>query len=101
LYEHKDGNIISNVYTYKLVNKTTKNVENVHFKLLSHQGIIKLVRHEDFSVPAQELSEGTLFIEIPNSTIKKDTEKLKIGVYSSDEMIETTTTTFLAPRSYK
>ncbi|MGB5553838.1 MAG: cytochrome c oxidase accessory protein CcoG [Flavobacteriaceae bacterium] len=101
LYEHKEGNIISNVYTYKLVNKTTKDVEDVHFELLSHKGTVKLVRHEDFKVPAQQLAEGTLFIEINNSAIKSDKEKVKIGIYSGDKLIETTMTAFLAPRSYK
>ncbi|MBU2995259.1 cytochrome c oxidase accessory protein CcoG [Cellulophaga baltica] len=101
LYEHKPNNVISNVFTYKLINKTTKNVDDVHFKLLSHKGNIILVRHEDFDVPAQDLSEGTLFIEINNSALKDDKEKLEIGVYSGDKLIETTTTSFLAPRSYK
>lgn len=101
LYEHKEGNIISNVYTYKLVNKTTKEVNDVNFKLLSHKGTVKLVRNEDFQVPAQDLAEGTLFVEINNAAIKSDKEKIKIGVYSGDELIETTMTAFLAPRSYK
>lgn len=101
LYEHKEGNIISNVYTYKLVNKTSKNIENVSFKLLSHEGTIELVRHEDFIVPAQELAEGTLFIEINNSALNGDKDKLEIGVYSGDKLVETTTARFLAPRSYK
>lgn len=101
LYEHKEGNIISNVYTYKLVNKTTEDVNDVNFKLLSHKGEVKLVRNEDFKVPAQALAEGTLFIEINNAAIKSDKEKIKIGVYSSDKLIETTLTAFLAPRSYK
>jgi len=101
LYEHKEGNIISNVYTYKLMNKTTQDVEDVNFKLLSHKGIVKLVRHEDFQVPAQELAEGTLFIEINNAAIKSDKEKIKVGVYSGDDLIETTMTAFMAPRSYK
>ncbi|NNE75474.1 MAG: cytochrome c oxidase accessory protein CcoG, partial [Pricia sp.] len=56
LYEHKEGNIISNVYTYKLVNKTTEDVNGVHFELLSHKGIIKMVRKDDFKVPAQDLA---------------------------------------------
>ncbi|MFS4491287.1 cytochrome c oxidase accessory protein CcoG [Maribacter sp. 2308TA10-17] len=101
LYEHKEGNIISNVYTYKLVNKTTKDVNDVSFKLLSHKGLVKLVRNQDFKVPAQDLAEGTLFIEINNSAIESDKEKVKIGVYSGDKLIETTRTAFLAPRSYK
>ena len=101
LYEHKEGNIISNVYTYKVVNKTTKDIEDIHFELISHKGTIKLVRNEDFKIPAQKLAEGTLFIEINNSAIKSDKEKVKIAVYSGDKLIETTTTAFLVPRSYK
>lgn len=101
LYEHKEGNIISNVYTYKLMNKTTKDVNQVSFKILSHKGTIKLVRDSDFVVLAQGLAEGTLFIEIDNSAIKSDKEKIKIGVYSGDKLIETTSTAFLAPRSYR
>ncbi len=101
LYEHKEGNIISNVYTYKLVNKTSKDVSDVSFKLLSHKGTIKLVRLKGFTVPAQEMAEGTLFIEIDNSALNGDKDNLKIGVYSGDEMIESTTARFLAPRSYR
>ncbi|SFW42945.1 cytochrome c oxidase accessory protein CcoG [Cellulophaga fucicola] len=101
LYEHKEGNIISNVYTFKLVNKTSKDVEDVNFKLLSHKGTIKLVTHQNFKVPAQELAEGTLFIEINNAALNGDKDKLKIGVYSKGKLVETTTARFLAPRSYK
>jgi cytochrome c oxidase accessory protein FixG len=101
LYEHKEGNIISNVYTYKLINKTTREITDVSFKLLSHSGKIELVTHENFKVPAQNLAEGTLFIEINNSTLTGDKDQLKIGVYSGNELIETTTARFLAPRSYK
>jgi len=42
LFEHK-GNNISNVYTFKVVNKTSQDFDNVHFKLVSPQGTIKLV----------------------------------------------------------
>ncbi|MBT8235596.1 MAG: cytochrome c oxidase accessory protein CcoG [Bacteroidia bacterium] len=100
LYERKENNMISNVFTYKLINKTTEPIENVHFKLLSHKGEIKLVTHQDFAVPAQNLAEGTLFIEINNAALSGDKDKLKIGVFSNDELIETASTRFLAPRSY-
>ncbi len=101
LYEHKEGNIISNVYTYKLLNKTTMDIADVHFELMSHKGNIKLVRNQNFSVPAQQSSEGTLFIEINASVLKADKDKLKIGIYSGKNLIESTTARFLAPRSYK
>ncbi len=102
LYEHKENNIISNVFTYKLVNKTTKDIDNVSFKLMSHKGVLKLVAtHNSFVVPSQGISEGTLFIEINNSALTGDRNKIRIGVYASDKLIETTTANFLGPRSYK
>ena len=101
LYEHKREDIISNVYTYKLINKTTKEISEVHFELISHKGIIRVVSHDRIQVPEQGLAEGTLFIEVDSHELEDEKEKLKIGVYSEDQLIETTTTVFLGPRSYK
>ena len=84
-----------------MTNKTTKNIDNVNLKLLSHKGEIKLVSNHNFMVPKQGLAEGTLFIEIHSSLMKKDKIELKIGVYSGDKLIETTKTNFLGPRSYR
>ncbi len=101
LYEHKEGNIISNVFTYKLVNKTTEEIENISFKLREYKGDIKLVSNKShFSVPKQGLAEGTMFIEIDKNELKGDKNKLMIEVYSNNELIETTTVNFLGPRSY-
>ena len=101
LYQHKEDDIISNVYTFKVVNKTSKDINDVSYKLLSHKGKIELVTHKDFVVPKQGLAEGTLFIEIHSSLMKKDKIELKIGVFSGDRLIETTETNFLGPRSYR
>ena len=100
LYERREGNIISNVFTYKLVNKTTGAIGDVHFELMSHPGTIKMVSNDHFTVGAEALAEGTLFIEINNADLNGDKDKLRIGVYSGDKLVETTTVRFLAPRSY-
>ena len=100
LYEHKENNIISNVYTYKLINKTSQDYENVQFKLLSHNGNIRTVKGSSILVPANGLAEGTLFIEIDRSALEEEKDKIKIAVYDGDKLIETTGTTFLGPRSY-
>jgi cytochrome c oxidase accessory protein FixG len=102
LYEHKEGDMISNVFTYKLVNKTNHVIEDVNFKLRKYKGVVKLVSTQDyFTVPAQGLAEGTLFIEIDKKDLTGDKNKLMIEVYSHDQLIETTTVNFLGPRSYK
>ena len=101
LYEHKDNNIISNVFTYKLLNKTTNPIENVSFKLREQQGKIKVVSASDkINIKAQDLAEGTLFIELNQSELSGDKNKLMIEVYSNKKLIETTTVNFLGPRSF-
>ncbi len=101
LYEHKDNNIISNVYTYKIVNKTTETIEDVSFKLRGIDGEIKLVSTSDtFTVEESGLAEGTLFIELKQSDLSGDKNNLTIDVYSGDKLIETTSVSFLGPRSY-
>lgn len=101
LYEHKQGDIISNVFTYKLINKTSNNIEHINFKLRKYKGEIKLVSSkENIIVPQQGMAEGTLFIEIDKKDLKGDKNKLMIEVYSNDKLIETTTVNFLGPRSF-
>jgi cytochrome c oxidase accessory protein FixG len=100
LYERVDNNFISNVFTFKILNKTNKDIENVELKLLSHEGKIKLVGHENLFIPAQGMAKGTLFLQIKASALNGDKNKVKIGVYRNNKRIETATTNFLGPRSY-
>lgn len=101
LYEHKGDYIISNVYTYKVINKTVKDIEDVQIKLLSPKGEIKSVGNKTFIIPKEGLAEGTLFIEIDKGLLDNDKTKVKLGIYSGDTLIETTSATFLGPRSYR
>jgi len=101
LYEHKDNNMISNVFTYKLVNKTTQRIEDIRFKLRGFDGVIKLVSIKDsFSIEPQDLAEGTMFIELKQSDLTGDKNKIRIDVYSQEELIESTSVNFLGPRSF-
>lgn len=101
LYEHKDNGIISNVYTFKLVNKTSKEIKDLSFKLRGWDGTIHVVStSETFVVEPQGVAEGTLFIELKQSDLSGDKNKLMIDVYSNEELIENTSVTFLGPRSF-
>ncbi|ESU19128.1 4Fe-4S ferredoxin [Flavobacterium cauense R2A-7] len=99
LFEHK-GDKISNVFTYKIVNKTVKDFDHVHFKLANIKGEIKVVGKPVFKVKKEALAQGTLFIEISPALLKGDKTKVKIEVYDGDLLLETTTTNFLGPRSF-
>ena len=102
LYEKKENNIISNVFTYKLINKTTDSIDEVHFKIRKYEGgtIKPVTNSENFVIPKQGIAEGTLFIEIPKSQLKSGKNKITVEVYSNDKLIETTTVSFIGPSSY-
>ncbi|MBF4463878.1 cytochrome c oxidase accessory protein CcoG [Flavobacterium sp. LC2016-12] len=99
LFQHK-GDKISNVYTYKIVNKTMKDYNDIHFELIDQKGEIKNVGKEHFKIQKEGISQGTLFIEISEVLLESDKTKVKIGVYNGKELLETTTTNFLGPRSF-
>lgn len=101
LYETKENNMISNVYTFKLINKTSESFENVRFELLSHEGSIESVTHEQIAIPEKGLAEGTLFIEINKALLEGEKIDMEIGIYSGDNLIETTSTNFMGPRSFR
>lgn len=100
LYELKEDNLVSNVYTYKFINKTTKTYSNIELRLLSHKGTIKFVAQNEVIVPPQDLVEGSLFIELNRAALEGHKNKIEIGVYSNGQLLETTSTNFLGPRSF-
>jgi cytochrome c oxidase accessory protein FixG len=101
LYEQQEDNMIRNVYTFKLINKTTGPFEDVHFKLLSHKGTIESVTHGSILIPEKGLAEGSLFINLDLASLKGEKEQIEIGVYSGERLIETTKTNFMGPRSFR
>lgn len=92
----QEGETISNVYTYKLINKTNNDYENVEVRLLSHEGRVELVGGK-ITIPKSGLFEGTLFVKIQQDVLESSKEKIKIGIFSEGELIEDTTTNFSSP----
>jgi cytochrome c oxidase accessory protein FixG len=99
LFEHKGENI-SNVFTFKIVNKTVKDFDSIHFKLVNIKGEIKVVGNSVIKIKKEALAQGTMFIEINPKLLKGDKTKLKIEVYNGNLLLETTTTNFMGPRSF-
>jgi cytochrome c oxidase accessory protein FixG len=99
LFEHK-GAKISNVYTYKVINKTSKDYTDVRFEIMEPRGSIRNVGKSSVILKSEGVSQGTLFIEIEQVLLKSDKTKVIIGVYNGDELLETTKTNFLGPRIF-
>ncbi len=96
-----DGEKVSNVYTYKVINKGIKPLENISFKIISHTGTIKYIGAQNFDVPKEEQAEGTLFLIIDKADLNSHKEKIKIGVFSGDKLIEEFSTNFPGPMIIK
>ncbi len=92
----EEGNNIKNVYTFKLVNKTTHDYDNIDLKLINHKGSIEMIGGK-VKLDKQALKEGTIFVTIPEKDLKSSHEKIKIGVYSNGEKIEEAITNFQGP----
>ncbi len=101
LFEHKDGGVISNVYTYKLVNKTDQLMDSVHFKLKNKKGIIRLVPDHYVTLKPNFIGEGTLFIELPETSLSGDKNQLDIQIYHGKTLVETASAAFLGPRTFR
>jgi cytochrome c oxidase accessory protein FixG len=99
LFEHKGDNI-SNIYTFKIINKTNNEFKDLHFKLVGIKGALKVVGEQDLTIPKQGMKNGTMFIEINENLLDSDKTNLKIEVYNGDKLIETSKTSFLSPRTF-
>ena len=101
LYHREEGNIISNVYTFKAVNKTSSTLDSVSFRLLSHDGSIEQVSGPLFTIPGQGFAEGTLFIRLPLSRLEGEKTILRVGLFRKDKQIETEKVSFQGPAHYR
>jgi cytochrome c oxidase accessory protein FixG len=93
--ENKDGSV-SNLYTFKIFNKTN-HVVRPTLVLDNSQGKLVFAGTPDLTLDGAGMSEGTLFITIPKGEIKSRKTKLKLSVYQGKEKLETFETTFMAP----
>ena len=100
LFQHKGENL-TNVYTYKVMNKTAHDFNKVTFKVVNpKKATISMVGNSFTKVPKQNLAKGTVFIEIHPAFLTGDKTEVEIEVYNEGKLIETTTTNFIGPRSF-
>lgn len=95
LYQTQDDGRISNLYQYKVINKTNGDMP-LSFELMNKEGDLNLVGDLP-TLEMQGTAEGALFIVLPKEQLDGHKSKLKIGVYSGDELLTTTNTNFIGP----
>jgi cytochrome c oxidase accessory protein FixG len=96
LYQEKDNGIISNLYNIKMVNKSFEEKE-ISLQLKDLNGNITIVGRSNFVLKPESVAEGSLFIEIPKSLLKKRKNNIEVNIVANGEIVETVETKFLAP----
>lgn len=95
IYQNQGEDKVSNMYNFKLSNKTFNEMP-IKFELSESEGEIKLVGNEIILKP-MEVHEGSLLILMPKDKIKKLNTPLKINAVSNGKVIEEINTTFIGP----
>jgi cytochrome c oxidase accessory protein FixG len=95
LFQKQDDGRISNLFNYKVVNKTTHDL-SIHFKLIDVDGEVKVVGKE-LMLPKAELIEGEFFIALPPSEIQGYSTLVTVGVYSGDHLLDEVRASFVGP----
>lgn len=95
MYQEPAEGVISNMYSFKIVNKTTEDLP-VEFKILDRKGEIQIIG-KTFTAAASSIHEGTFFAKFPKETVLTDKTQIEIGVYAKDRLVEKVDLTFVGP----
>lgn len=96
LYQSQPGHQFSNLYNYKLLNKTYKD-KKLQLRPDNFKGTIKLVGEKDLTIAKENFAAGSLFIYMDSTDVKSTETKIRIGVYEGEQKISVIETTFLGP----
>ena len=95
MFQKQEDGRISNLYNYKVINKTNEDF-TVSFQLEGIDGEIRKVGTLD-SVYKQEVLEGAMFVVLDKEELEGVKTKIKIGVYNEEQKLETVKTNFMGP----
>jgi cytochrome c oxidase accessory protein FixG len=97
LFQRTAEGKIENLYTLKIVNKTMRDIP-VQLKLENSPGTLRVMGGGDLVVPAAQLGQTSVLIELDSAVLRGPNTKLKVGIYSKGRLLETINTSFVGPR---
>jgi cytochrome c oxidase accessory protein FixG len=97
LFQQTADGRFSNLYTVKVVNKTSREVP-IQMRLENIQGDLQ-VMSSDIVVAPEKLAENSILIALDKSVLKSGTTPVVVGVYSHGKRIQTIKTSFIGPRN--
>jgi len=96
LYQQKDETHLTNLYTYVLINKTSKEMP-VLLRVTTNNAVLQVVGKEQTIIPKSSKIEGAFFVEMPTNQLNGRKTPVTIEVVSNGKVIDTVTTNFMGP----
>ncbi|MGY6560902.1 MAG: cytochrome c oxidase accessory protein CcoG [Luteibaculaceae bacterium] len=95
LYQTNENGTISNLYNYKLINKSNRDIEYT-FKV-NHPAATLMMIGSDNVLPRQGVSEGAIFVYIDKEHVQ-NRDKIKFEIYNEKgKLIQTVKSNFIGP----
>lgn len=100
LFQQKEDGHITNLYTYKIINKSNKEFP-LSIQPVTPGAKIQFVGASLTTIPKGGRVEGVFFLEMPNENLTGRKTQILIDVYSNDKKIDAVKTNFLGPSSHQ
>jgi cytochrome c oxidase accessory protein FixG len=97
LFQQTPDGKLQNLYTLKLVNKTSRDIP-VELKLENSDGTLRVMGAQELLVPKEKLTQTSVLIELAPAVVQGTRTPLQIGVYSKGKRLDTVNTVFVGPR---
>ncbi|HNQ12728.1 MAG TPA: cytochrome c oxidase accessory protein CcoG [Bacteroidia bacterium] len=100
VYQKLDNGRISNLYNYKIVNKT-RNDMSYTIEVEGAEGNIQYIGESEKLIKGQSISEGELFFIVEADHITARKTELKFKLMSDGKLVDEMSTKFIAPSKRK
>lgn len=97
-YQKRENNQVSNLYNYKIINKTFEDIP-AEIRMMEGEGEIQYIgNNQELIIPSESMAEGTFFLIRNMDDIEDRNTKVRLGIYSKEgELLDEVKTSFAAP----
>lgn len=96
LYQQKDETHLTNLYTYVLINKTSKDLP-VELRTVTDGAKIEIVGQAPSTLAKGQKLEGAFFVEMPEDKLTSRKTQIILEILSNGKKIDEVKTNFLGP----
>ncbi len=98
LYQVREGGEYSNLYNFKIINKSVKPIE-LEIRLIEPEnGRVEFVGNPDLNADISDFAQGSFFLYLPKSRLDGPNTNIKFGVFANGELIESFKSSFNGPK---